>query len=92
MQSSRRKRYDLAFAAADYALQVIAPDRQRGADLLLVSAAIVSARDASLVARLMIDRGLNDMRLDTEISHVSRDRPANIVHDPSRQLASETAI
>jgi len=93
LRGLRLKRQNLAPAAADYALQVIAPDRQRGADLLLVSAAIVSARDARLVAGLMIDRGLDDMRLDTKIGHPGGHAAANIVDNPIRHhLASETAI
>src|SRR6516225_8103332 len=58
------KRQNLAPAAADYALQVVAPDRQRSPDLILVSTATVGARDARLVAGLVIDRGLDDVRLD----------------------------
>src|SRR6516164_5976986 len=71
-------------AGLDQRADVVFPERQRVADLTLIGALVVDAGDAAPVPGLMVENLLDHMRQNAEIVQPSRDRPAKIVHHPSR--------
>ena len=52
---------------------MVVPQQQRGAHLALVARPIVNPRDAALVAALMVQNLLDDVRHDAEIGHARGD-------------------
>src|SRR5262245_43911821 len=61
--------HHIALAPFDQGKHVVVPARQRCLHSTLVGAAVVDAGDAAAVAPVMIERGLDHMRLDADISH-----------------------
>jgi len=62
------------------------PFLQRLLALGVVIGAVIGASDTRLVAGLMIDRGLDDVRLHAKLAHAGRHRPAQIVQRPERDV------
>ena len=59
---------------------------QRLLALGVVIGAVIGASDTRLVAGLMIDRRLDDVRLHAKLAHAGRHRPAQIVQRPERDV------
>src|SRR5262249_39418652 len=53
-----------------------------GGFLSLISSAIVDTRNTALMAADMVQRGLDDVRQDPEVSHARGNGSADIVYDP----------
>src|SRR5262245_19557542 len=67
---------------------MIRPNSQGVFHFAGVSASIVDAGDTGLVAGLVVQNLLNDMRLYTNVGYTRRYRPAQIVETPRRYLAA----
>ena len=63
------------------------PQIEGTAHLVSIRAEIVDSGDAALVAGLMIQNLLDDVRLDTEFGHVSCGRSAEIMKPPGRYFS-----
>jgi hypothetical protein len=62
------------------------PFLQRLLALGVVIGAVIGASNTQLVAGLMIDRRLDDVRLHANLAHAGRHRPAQIVQRPERDV------
>src|SRR5262249_21349399 len=71
---------------------MLSPPRERGLDLRSIGAAVVDAGDAGAMAAEMVQRRLDDVRLDAEVGHAGRDGPAHIVQAPRLHGAGEPMI
>src|SRR5262249_41643159 len=80
----RLQRHDFLLAALDQTADMIGPQGESLADLALVTAAIVDPGDAALVATLMVEHGLDNVRLDSDVALPGGNRPPNVMHRPSR--------
>src|SRR6516162_11267868 len=77
----------LALAALDDGADMVFPQRKRGADLGRVAALVVDARRAALVAGLMVENLLDDMRLDSDVGHAGGNGAPKVVQRPGRRYA-----
>src|SRR6266536_6219131 len=64
---------------------MIGPSVERDALLPVVGAAIINARHTCLVATDVVQYGLDNMRLYSDLGHVGCGRSAKIVQAPRRQ-------
>ena len=60
------------------------PQIEGTAHLVSIRAEIVDSGDAALVAGLMIQNLLYDVRLHAKLGHVSCNRPTNVMQPPGR--------
>src|SRR5262249_17736838 len=73
---------NFALAALDQTADMTGPQRQCRAYLALVGAAIIDASDTALVATLMVEHGLDNVRLNSEVGPPGGDGGADIVQVP----------
>jgi hypothetical protein len=77
------KAQNFSLLAGNDALNVIGPQRQRSAHLALIARPVIDPCDARPVAALVIEHGLNNVRLHAEVGHASGDRPPYVVDSPA---------
>src|SRR5262249_47284578 len=77
-------RQNFSLAALDQGPNVVGPQGEGIANLTLVAAAIVAPGAPALVATLMVEHGLDNVRLDSDVGHPGGNRPPNVMHRPSR--------
>jgi hypothetical protein len=75
-----------AFRLSNQCHDMRGPFLQRLLVLGVVIGAVIAASDTRLVAGLMIDRRLDDVRLHAKLAHAGRHRPAQIVQLPGRDI------
>ena len=82
----RRLLYRTCYNRAPYpARYMLIPSRQGVCLLHRIGRPVISARDPAFMPRDMIQDCLDHVRLNTDISHSGRRRPAQIVVCPVRQ-------
>src|SRR5262249_24764506 len=78
------KGQNFSLLAGNDGLNVVGPQRQRGAHLALIAYPVVNSRDARPVAALVIEHGLNNVRQHAEVSQPGGNAAPNVVHNPAR--------
>ena len=75
---------------------LIGPHQKRRSDLAVIDASVVGAGDAALVAALVVQNLLDDVRLHAEIGQLGGKRSANVVQherlDASAKLLVEISL
>src|SRR5262245_6863047 len=84
--------HDLALAALGQRAHMVAPQSQRRFDFAFVGTAVVNARRTSLVATVMVQKLLDDVRLHPEVGHAGRARSAKVMQRPWLDLIAEPRI
>src|SRR5262249_14902833 len=70
------------FAPLNQSQNVLAPPQERRLYLALIGAAIVNPSDAAAVAGIVVEHGLDDVRLDANVGHAGGNGPADVVKTP----------
>src|SRR5262249_17921111 len=65
---------------------------QRRLDRALIGRAVVDTSNAAAVAGIVVEGGLDDVRLDPDVGHPGGDGPANVVDTPRPNDVGEPLV